>query len=316
MRFNPKAQADSSQIDNREGMSGGSAGGGRIPIPLPGGTGGKLTGGTIVILVLYVVLSTCLGHGPLNPTGSSNTNTTSSNSNSAKQEPCTGESAQDDQACQIDLFTTSIQDYWEKAYPQQTGEPYKPIQTVRFSGMTESGCGTAQSQMGPFYCPNDELVYLDTTFFDQMLTGQLGAQGGPFAIGYVVAHEYAHHIEDQLGVLSQMRTQQGPNSDGVRVELMADCLAGAWAKSATTTKDANGQQIITEISQDDISRAINAAQAVGDDRIQKRSTGRVNPEAWTHGSAAQRVAWFNHGMQEGTIKACNTFARGVDLSNP
>ncbi|HNB00020.1 MAG TPA: neutral zinc metallopeptidase, partial [Marmoricola sp.] len=170
--------------------------------------------------------------------------------------------------------------------------------------------------MGPFYCPNDMRVYLDTTFFDQMLTGQLGAEGGPFSIGYVVAHEYGHHIENLLGVLGQIRTQQGPNSDGVRVELMADCLAGAWAANATDTLDAQGQPIITEITQDDVRRAIDAAQAVGDDRIQKRSSGRVNPEAWTHGSAEQRMRWFTKGMQKGSIKACNTFARGVDLSNP
>lgn len=316
MRFNPKAQADNSQIDNRVGQGRSSGGGMRMPIPMPGGSGGRMSGAAIVILVLYLVLSTCLGGGPLDPTGSDNSAVNQGQTQTQDQEPCTGAKAENDQACQIDLFTTSIQDYWASAYPDQTGQPYQRIQTVRFSGVTDSGCGTAQSAMGPFYCPNDKRVYLDTTFFDQMLSGQLGAKGGPFAIGYVVAHEYGHHVENLLGVLGQMRTQQGPNSDGVRVELMADCLAGAWAGSATKTKDASGQTIITEIMDDDIRRAIDAAQAVGDDRIQKRSSGRVNPEAWTHGSADQRVKWFTKGMQEGNINSCNTFAKGVDLSNP
>ncbi|HNN47491.1 MAG TPA: neutral zinc metallopeptidase [Marmoricola sp.] len=316
MRFNPRARADQSQIDNREGLGGMSGGGSRLPIPLPGGTGGRITGGTVVVLVLYLILSTCMGGGPLDPTGTTGTNQTQQPTQHAQGQACTGKQAEQDQGCQIDLFTTSIQDYWKKEFPAQTGSSYETIQTVRFSGVTNSACGTAQSEMGPFYCPNDMRVYLDTTFFDQMLTGQLGAEGGPFSIGYVVAHEYGHHIENLLGVLGQIRTQQGPNSDGVRVELMADCLAGAWAANATDTLDAQGQPIITEITQDDVRRAIDAAQAVGDDRIQKRSSGRVNPEAWTHGSAEQRMRWFTKGMQKGSIKACNTFARGVDLSNP
>lgn len=162
--------------------------------------------------------------------------------------------------------------------------------------------------MGPFYCPNDRLVYLDTTFFTDMLEGQLGAEGGPFAIGYVVAHEYGHYIEDQLGVLGKVRTQRGPRSDAVRVELMADCLAGAWAKGAQETEDREGNVIISDLTQDDIERAIDAAATVGDDRIQKRSSGRVDTDSFTHGSAEQRVRWFNRGLSEGTINACDAFA--------
>ena len=201
-----------------------------------------------------------------------------------------------------------MQDYWRTAYPQEEGKPYEVVTTVRFQGSTSSACGPASTQMGPFYCPNDRKVYLDTTFFDDMLTGQLGAQGGPFAIGYVIAHEYGHHIEDQLGVLGRLRTQHGPKSDSVRLELMADCLAGVWAKGAQQTKDAQGQAIIADLTQDDVRRAIDAAQAVGDDRIQQRSSGRVSTDSFTHGSAAQRVRWFNRGLQLGTIKGCDTFA--------
>ena len=132
-----------------------------------------------------------------------------------------------------------------------------------------------------------------------MLEGQLGAEGGPFAIGYVIAHEYGHHLQDQLGVLGKIRTQKGPRSDAVRVELMADCLAGVWAKGAQETKDQDGRAIIEELNQDDIKRAIDAAQAVGDDRIQKRSSGQVDTDSFTHGSAEQRVRWFNQGMCRG-----------------
>ena len=298
MRFNPKARIDQGQIETR---SGGSRGGGAMRLPMPGGGGGKIGLGTIVIIILFVVLSQCTGMDLLGSGSSGGNDEPSANT-------CrTGEDANNSQECAVDLFTNSVQDYWQGAYPDQTGKDYQPATTVRFQGGTDSGCGPASSDMGPFYCPNDGKVYLDTTFFDDMLEGQLGAQGGPFAIGYVIAHEYGHHIENQLGVLGQIRTQRGPKSDAVRVELMADCLAGMWAGSATQTKDAQGQPIIAELTQEDIKRAIDAAQAVGDDRIQKRTSGRVDTDSFTHGSAAQRVNWFNRGMERGTIQACDTF---------
>ena len=293
MRFNPRASIDQSQIETR---SGGGGGGGGLPIPIPGG-GGRIGLGTILVIILFVVLQQCLGGGG------------GGTSSQPAQDSCrTGADANQSDACAVDLFTNSVQDYWSRAYPEQTGKQYEPITTVRFPGSTSSACGTASSQMGPFYCPNDRLVYLDTTFFKDMLQGQLGAEGGTFAIGYVIAHEYGHHIEDQLGLLGRIRTQQGPKSDAVRIELMADCLAGAWAKGAQETKDANGQAIITDLTQDDVKRAIDAAQAVGDDRIQQRTSGRVAPDSFTHGTAAQRMRWFDQGMRVGTIKGCDTFA--------
>ena len=304
MRFNPKARIDQSQIETRSG-GGGGGGGMRLPIPGGGGGGGKIGIGTVVIIILFFVLTQCLnvgGGGSAAPGGGG-----SGDQQTANQ--CeSGADANKSEACAIDLFTNSVQDYWSKAYPQQVKGDYEQITTVRFQGSTESGCGQASSQMGPFYCPNDRKVYLDTTFFDDMLTGQLGAKGGPFAIGYVIAHEYGHHVEDQLGILGKIRTTKGPKSDSVRVELMADCLAGAWAKGAQTTQDASGQPIISDLTQDDIKRAIDAAQAVGDDRIQKKSSGRVDTDSFTHGSAAQRERWFNTGLSQGTIKACDTFS--------
>jgi predicted metalloprotease len=298
MRFNPKARIDQSQIETR---SGGGLGGGGMRLPMPSGGGGRIGLGTIVVVVLFVVLTQCTG---LLDTGSGG----GSGSTTAQNSCQTGADANKSEDCAVDLFTNSVQDYWSKAYPDQTGKQYDEIKTVRFPGSTGSGCGQASSQMGPFYCPNDKLVYLDTTFFDDMLSGQLGAKGGPFAIGYVIAHEYGHHIEDQLGILGRMKTVRGPKSDSVRAELMADCLAGAWAASAQKTVDADGQPIIADLTQDDINRAIDAAQAVGDDRIQKRTSGRVDTDSFTHGTAAQRVRWFNRGMEQGTIKGCDTFS--------
>ncbi len=251
------------------------------------------------MVILFVVLTQCTGI-----LGDGSTSNDAPSANTCQS----GEDANNRQECAVDLFTNSVQKFWSQAYPDQTGKPYDVVKTVRFQGSTDSECGPASAEMGPFYCPNDQKVYLDTTFFDDMLSGQLGAKGGPFAIGYVIAHEYGHHIEDQLGVLGQIRTQRGPRSDAVRVELMADCLAGVWAKGAQETTDAQGEQIISELNQDDIARAIDAAQAVGDDRIQKRAQGRVDTDSFTHGTAKQRMRWFNQGLQQGTIEGCDTFS--------
>lgn len=309
MRFNPKARIDTGQVESRGsggGGLGGGLGGGGMRLPIPSGGGGRIGLGTIVVVILYVVIQAIGGNDPVPGLGGSG------DSSTPVADSCrTGEDANRDQSCAIDLFTNSIQNYWAQTLPTQQGTQYADIKTVKFRGATDSGCGRAVSAMGPFYCPNDQRVYIDLDFMDDMLTGQLGAQGGPFALGYVLAHEYGHHIEDQLGVLGQLRTQQGARSDSVKVELMADCLGGMWAKEAQRTTDALGQALISELTADDIARAIDAAQAVGDDRIQKQSGGRVNPEQWTHGSSAQREHWFNTGLEEGSLEACNTFAPGA-----
>ncbi len=311
MRFNPRARIDQRQVEVRRGggrgggFGGGGLGGGGMRLPTGGGRRGGIGIGTIVVIVLLVVLQQCMAGG-----GSGGGGTSSSAGEQTTNECQTGADANASQACAIDLFTTSVQDYWEQVYPDQTGRAYEPIRTVRFEGSTQSGCGQASSAMGPFYCPNDQLVYLDTTFFDEMLRGQLGAEGGPFAIGYVIAHEYGHHVEDLQGDLGRIRTQQGAQSDAVRVELKADCLAGMWARGATTTQDQDGQTIISDLTEDDVRRAIDAAEAVGDDRIQQRSSGRVDTDSFTHGSAAQRKKWFEIGFRQGSLEACDTFSAG------
>jgi predicted metalloprotease len=284
MRFNPRATSDGQQTERR---SGGGGGGGRLPIP--GGSGGRLTlGGAVITGLVFLVAQLTgvdLGGGSADDTGVG--------------VQCTGEEANQSPTgdCAISLLTTSIQDYWTKAVPAQAGGSYDPARTVIFSGSTSSGCGTAQSAMGPFYCPNDKLVYIDTDFMKDMLEGELGAQGGGFALGYVMAHEYGHHVQDLLGYLGRIRTQQGPRSDSV--------------KGAQETVDANGVTISEGLTAEDIADAVDAATAVGDDRIQKQSGGGVDEEAWTHGSAKQRVHWFNVGLQEGSLKTCDTFEPGA-----
>ncbi|WP_238694210.1 neutral zinc metallopeptidase [Nocardioides daphniae] len=175
-----------------------------------------------------------------------------------------------------------------------------------FSGATSTGCGQASSQVGPFYCPADQGIYLDTTFFAEVLEGQLGGQGGDFVEPYVLAHEYGHHVQNLLGTMGKVRTQRGADSDAVRLELQADCYAGMWTRAAEGTGE--GVAIIEDLDEGDITEALDSAKAVGDDRIQKRSGGRVDKEGWTHGSSEQRMRWFSTGYETGDLEACDTFS--------
>ncbi|MGH3508684.1 MAG: KPN_02809 family neutral zinc metallopeptidase [Nocardioidaceae bacterium] len=277
-----------------------------------GGGGLKIGGGIggIIILILIVLLNGGLpGGGTGTDTGGTTVGgTTDTGSTSSLSQCQTGADANNNESCALVADVNAIQSFWSTELPKQENVRYAGADAVFFSGSTSSGCGEAQSAMGPFYCPVDKHVYLDRSFFKNMLQGELGARGGPFAEAYVLAHEYGHHVQDLLGTMSKVHTQQGPTSDSVRLELQADCFAGIWTKNATTAKDADGNTYIEGLTQDDIARAIDSAKAVGDDAIQKETSGRVNPEQWTHGSSAERVHWFNVGMQDGTIKACDTFS--------
>ncbi len=310
MKINPKARIDRSQVRLRRGGGGGSAGfpmrgrgggGGGLPIPAGGGIGG-----IILVIVILVVLSQCGGLNVLGSGGGDSGATSEELSNCT-----TGADAAKSEDCKLAVFVNSVQSFWATALPAQTGTKYRNAQLQIFSGSTSSGCGQASAAMGPFYCPADQNVYLDDTFFADMLQGQLGAKGGDFAEAYVVAHEYGHHVQDLLGTMAKAQSRQtGPTSPSVRLELQADCYAGVWAHNATTATDADGNVFITELTNDDIKRAVDAATAVGDDRIQKRTQGSVNEEQWTHGSAAERVRWFTTGYRSGQVDACDTFAAG------
>ena len=195
------------------------------------------------------------------------------------------------------------EDVWTKILPEQKGVQYAPPKLVLYSGATRSGCGQAQAAMGPFYCPNDQKVYLDMSFFNDMKAKYGG--GGDFAYAYVVAHEIGHHVQDQLGILSKVdeakqqvsRTQA--NALSVRVELMADCLAGVWAYNA------NEEYRILDPG--DVEKALATAQAIGDDRLQTAARGYAVPDSFTHGSSAMRQKWLQTGLNSGQIDSCNTF---------
>lgn len=198
----------------------------------------------------------------------------------------------------------NTEDVWKEVLPAQTGKPYEPPRMVLFSGATRSGCGFAQAAMGPFYCPQDRTVYIDLSFFQEMQT-KLRA-GGDFAYAYVIAHEVGHHIENILGILPQVQARQRQsdqvtaNQLSVRVELMADCLAGVWAHHSNRRWNA--------LEPGDVEEAMNAAQAIGDDRLQRASQGYVVPDSFTHGSSEQRVRWFMTGMKGGDVRQCDTFS--------
>ena len=309
MRFNPKARLDSGQVQNRRG-SGGNGGG--YSFPVGGGGGGMKVGGGIggiLILVLIFVVSQYVGGGGAGvPAGPASDNGPVSTGGQELAHCKTGADANKDPDCARVAIVNSIQSYWSDALPQQGKQEYALADTVIFSDRVDTGCGNATSAVGPFYCPPDKHVYLDTTFFKDMLEGQLGGHGGDFAEAYVLAHEYGHHVQDLLGTMGRVRTQQGPSSDAVRLELQADCYAGMWAKHATEAADATGQVFIENLTQQDVAEALDAAKAVGDDRIQQRTSGQVNPDAWTHGSAEERMRWFTTGRQKGSLQACDTFA--------
>ncbi|KQX75917.1 neutral zinc metallopeptidase [Aeromicrobium sp. Root472D3] len=298
MSFNDGAKLDTSQV-----TGGGSRGG----LAIGGGIGGLVI--TLVAVFLGVDPSVITGATNGSPFDTSQVQTGGDQSTTTFDQCQTGADANRDVTCRIIGTVNSVQDYWTDALPADVSRQYRAAKTVIYSGATQSPCGTASNQTGPFYCPSDERVYIDASFFDE-LESTYGADGGALAQEYVVAHEYGHHVENILGILAKGQDgKTGPQSGGVRIELMADCMAGVWANHASTTEDADGNTLLQPLTQDDIDSALSAAAAVGDDHIQEElGGGSVNQDTWTHGSSASRQKWFKTGYESGTVNACDTFA--------
>ena len=296
MRYRRGAQLDTSQVTDLRGRGGGRA-------MRRGGIaagGGGLIGLIVTLIIIFAGGGGGLGSlAPLD--GEAVGEQQGGGEVQAECKTLTEETEQRDD-CRLLADINSIQAYWTDAF-QGAGQSYEPVNTVFFDGETGTACGTASAAVGPFYCPGDRLVYIDLGFFDA-LQEDFGARGGPFAQAYVLAHEYGHHVQDLLGVLDQIGgDRQGAESLSVRSELQADCYAGVWAANATKSG------VLEQITQADIAQALDAAAAVGDDRIQARTRGQVNPETWTHGSAEQRQRWFTTGLRSGDPGACDTFNR-------
>ena len=281
--FDDNARLDTSQVSDVRGRRGG------------GGRGLAVGGGGLGIVGLLIALA--FGIDPSQLTGGGgDAQDAGAVSTSDLAERCrTGADADRDEDCRVVGIVNSVQSYWATQV-----QDYEPAQTQLFSQATTTSCGSATSAVGPFYCPPDKGVYLDLTFFDVLRT-DYGAQGGDFAVAYVIAHEYGHHISNITGQSAQTDRGQGEQGGSVRLELQADCYAGAWAANAVKSG-------FVTISDSDIEEGLSAASAVGDDRIQDKTSGRVDPESWTHGSAAQRQKWFRTGLSTGDPARCDTFA--------
>jgi uncharacterized protein len=220
----------------------------------------------------------------------------------------TGADANEHVDCRIIATAESLDVVWDEQLPAGGGPAYEPPGLVIFESQVSTGCGEATSQVGPFYCPVDLTIYLETGFFE-VLRERFGAGEGPLAEQFVLAHEFGHHLEGQLGLLERaQRDPQGPESGAVRVELMADCLAGVWAHHASKAVDPeSGETFLQPLTDADIADALSAAAAVGDDRIQEQTQGQVTPETFTHGSSQQRQDWFTRGYRAGDLPSCDTF---------
>ncbi len=283
MRFRPGTRLDTGQVQDRRGGRGGLAVGGGV--------------GTLVVVIVLAVLGFPMPGGADPYSLGSGSGEPATDLSAACR---TGEDANQRDDCRIVAVVNSVQDYWS-----ETLDGYRQAPTQFFSGQTSTRCGGATSAVGPFYCPADQTVYIDLSFYDD-LRSRFGAQGGPFAEAYVIGHEYGHHVQHLLRTDERVGgDREGEDSGSVRLELQADCYAGVWAAHAVDTG------FVEELTEADIRDGLDAAAAIGDDRIQQRSGGRVDPERWTHGSSAARQRWFRTGYSGGDPNRCDTFAAGA-----
>ena len=300
---------ESSNLEDRRGQGGYGDGGGGFGLPVGGGGVG------IGMMIILGIIGWLFGINPAILIGGAEILTGGRGGQVSAPAPRRDPNApvtRDADQQFVSRVLKSTEEVFGEQLKKQLNVTYRPPRLVMFSGATRSGCGAAQSAMGPFYCPLDQTVYLDTAFFAEMKSRMRA--GGDFAYAYVIAHEVGHHVENQLGILPKVQEMQQRvgrregNALSVRVELMADCLAGVWANHA--------DQRFNLLEQGDVEEAMNAASQIGDDKLQKQSQGYVVPDSFTHGSSAQRVEWFSRGLKTGDIRACDTFnARQQRQSN-
>jgi uncharacterized protein len=320
MKLNKLRRRRGGVIDRRaEGPTGGGGGlgfpmpdggsggfpmpGGGGGLPIPGGRGGLGIGGILLIILLVFIVPRCLGNGggliPDPGAVEGFPDVGAAGGSSTQVDPT------DPAGAFADAVADDVQITWEETFAT-AGQADEDTEIVLFTGSTSTGCGRGSAQTGPFYCPLDRRVYIDLSFF-KVLEQQFGASGD-FAQAYVIAHEFGHHVQTLVGISEQVNraSQQNPsiaNELSVRQELQADCLAGVWASSA------NARGVLEP---GDLEEGINAAEQIGDDRIQQKTQGRIDPESWTHGSAEQRQHWLRTGFDAGNMQSCDTFEQDFD----
>jgi len=302
LRFDDDAGLDTSEVNDLRGSGGGGGGGIGGRVALGGGGLG------VVGLVIYFLLAQFGGvSGSNSSTGLTGLGSGKQIDNSSLSQEChTGADANRNHDCAVVAMINSIQDYWTDQFAR-SGKTYRKATTNFFNGGVRTGCGGATSDTGPFYCPADSEVYIDLSFFSELRT-RFGTEGGTFAEAYVLAHEYGHHVQHLLGTSSRAGSGTGPTSGSVRLELQADCYAGVWGKHASTTPSSSGKPLITDVTPDDVNRALDTASRIGDDYIQKNlGSGQVNQSQFTHGTSAQRQKWYNTGYSTGDPARCDTF---------
>jgi hypothetical protein len=293
MTFNDDSRLEGGKVTRRGPGRGTAIGGGAVGI------------GAIVVFLVFQFTGVDVS-GLVDGGGGTTQIQQEGDSVDAASECRTGRDANAKVECRMEGAAESLDAYWS-AESRQLGITYTTPGFVLFTGSTDTGCGQASASTGPFYCPPDRSIFLDTAFYDD-LQSRYGSSGGPLAQMYVVAHEWGHHVQQLQGAFASTdRSGTGASSGSVRVELQADCYAGAWVGDAANTKDADGETFFEPVTRAEIDDALSAASAVGDDSIQQRSSGRVDPDSFTHGTSEQRQDWFLRGYQRGAT-SCDTFS--------
>jgi predicted metalloprotease len=300
MRFDEDSQLDTSQVQDTRGRGG---------FPRRGGV--AIGGGAGILGVIVFILLQLLGGGTTSSGVLPGIDQVQGSDSNLEEECKTGADANAKQDCRVVAVVNSVQEFWAAEF-QRRNARYQLAPTQLFSGATQTGCGAASADVGPFYCPQDGTVYIDLSFYQELQT-KFGAKGGPFAQAYVLAHEYGHHVQDLAGTMEKVGgSRSGAQSGSVRLELQADCYAGLWANHATTEPGPDGgDPLVERITDDDIADGLDAAAAIGDDTLQERFQGQVNPDSFTHGTSAQRQKWFETGYRTGDLEQCDTFQGSV-----